>query len=122
MEKEFVTYEAALQLVELGFDERCFAGYVNDTKELWVGYVSTEGGEQFNRDYHTIAPTFQQAFRWFRNKMDLVCYIDTHPTQKYRYCIYSSNDTYWQWGDFNTYEDAEIECIKKLIEIVKKQG
>jgi hypothetical protein len=57
------------------------------------------------------APLYQQAFRWFRDK--------------YKIKFLISDDYYWITGFGQTktesFEESELECLKKLIEIVKKQ-
>lgn len=68
LEKDFVPYEEALALKELGFDERCFAVYFNPTQQLYFDKNINE----FNKDVRTLAPTFSQAFRWFRENVDAV--------------------------------------------------
>ena len=64
IEKDFVPYEEALALKELGFDEPCFAVYFNTTQQLYFDKYINE----FNKDVRTLAPTFSQAFRWFREQ------------------------------------------------------
>ena len=68
MEKEFIPYEQALKLKELGFDKECLKRYYE--KEL-VG-----NGGYFPNSIK--APLYQQAFRWFREKYRL----DGHVTFK----------------------------------------
>jgi len=120
IESLFVPYEQALELKELGFDEPCLA-YLKPnvlTYEITIG--------EFNEfEYHS-APTFSQAFRWFREKYDLFSYIDILERQNgeviYDYVIVnndleeSEDDRKW-----NTFKEAELECLKKLIEIVKNK-
>ena len=105
MEKEFIPYEQALALKELGFDEPCFSYYYN--RELSFG-ARTSYGEVVE------APTFSQAFRWFREKYgDYLLYsfgLIPHFTIIQNLIIEDSKITY---------EEAELECLKKLIEIVK---
>ena len=119
MEKEFLQYTEALALKELGFDEPCICGYSksNEKLEIYSRFLVTK--DSFTVD----APTFSQAFRWFREKYQL------HST------ITSISQESWQWHiqkpgqqlgklyneDFYTYEEAELECLKKLIEIVKEK-
>jgi len=59
------------------------------------------------------------VLRWFREKHNIKPCFDWHPTEEYRYCIYYSVNTYFQKCDFETYEEAELACLDKLIEIVK---
>ena len=74
MEKEFVTYEQALALKELGFDEPCLAFYDGtwDTK-IYFNYKRDSSGdyEPFTTSERLNwfgAPLKSQVFRWFRDK------------------------------------------------------
>jgi hypothetical protein len=135
MEKEFIPYEQALALKELGFDEPCFGWYnpqVNykevTTDRYWAFHLTGEW-ENFKP-----APLYQQAFRWFREKYNLRGFIGFRPNVKQFDChIYDMSLSGKEYvkqrtmEEFNkdpkvgTYEEAELECLKKLIEIVKKQ-
>jgi hypothetical protein len=116
MNKEFIPYEQALELEKLGFDEPCFGVYA--TKD---GYVRKSAYDEIGN-----APLYQQAFRWFREKYDLFSYIDILERQNgeviYDYVIVnndleeSEDDRKW-----NTFEEAELECLKQLIEITKNK-
>ena len=93
MEKEFVTYEQALKLKELGFDEKCLAFYngkfLDSTEYDFDSCVSKDIG------YCVAAPLKQQVFRWFRDV----------------------------WGhnlldEYDTWKQAESYCIDDLIQII----
>lgn len=61
MEEQFIPYEQALELENLGFDEPCFACYLDD-KYLNIQYCK----KQFH--FHgqvASAPLWQQAFDFF---------------------------------------------------------
>ena len=131
MEKEFVTYTQALDLKELGFDEPCFGTYLSSLQSDWKVYeLILEMGmnEEFedNRNVYLSegacsAPTFSQAFRFFREKYKLFCWIEKfHVDETYIFQIPPANFTKIQ-GHYKTYEEAELECLKKLIEIVKNK-
>jgi hypothetical protein len=124
MEKEFTPYELALELEQLGFDEPCFA-YLKPnvlTYEITIG--------EFNEfEYHS-APTYSQAFRWFREKYSLdVTFrkMDYGPESQftgYYFSIYKGNeliDIHGADKKGKLYEDSELECLKKLIEITKNK-
>jgi hypothetical protein len=70
------------------------------------------------------APTFSQAFRWFREKYNLICRVSvtsygcTLDEQEF-YCVITSKYGTASYEIFNTYEEAELDCLKKLIEIVE---
>ena len=72
MNKEFVTYEQAVALKELGFDEPCLGLYHND-KTLYP--TQCKSHEQFHGQVCS-APLYQQAFRWFREKCNLYSEIN----------------------------------------------
>jgi hypothetical protein len=119
MEKEFVNYEQSVALKELGFDEPCFRYvYIGDTGNNCHHYIEVEPskGENFNVKPLCISqPTFSQAFRWFREKYGLYSYIKFDNI--FREYSYTINDEF-RIG-ISTYEEAELACLIKLIEIVK---
>ena len=134
MNKEFIPYEQALALKELGFDkEICFGRWT--TYPDGEGFLDTtkhsiyQGRDDLNRQ--CLAPLYQQAFRWFREKYNLLGNV-------------YSNASGWLWeihdniggthrfgsewsgdceesGMFTSFEKAELECLKKLIETVKEK-
>lgn len=126
MEKEFIPYEQALALKELGFDEFCFARYGNDSKMLYKGY-----SKELHSNWHTPCPTFSQAFRWFKEKHNLhsyiVCNCSVNEILSYDWIIHKlmnsgkSRDENFITDYEQTFEEAELECLKKLIEIVKNK-
>jgi hypothetical protein len=135
MEKEFIPYEQALALKELGFDEPCFGYYVGKDKEVYMSNETLSAPFQFRLESKTtfVAPTYQQAFRWFREKYNLRGFIGFRPNVKQFDChIYDmslsgkeyvkqrTTEEYNKDPKVGTYEESELECLKKLIEIVKK--
>jgi hypothetical protein len=135
MEKEFVTYEIGLELKQLGFDESCFAYYEDGVFIHW--YDSKQENELL---LNCTAPTYSQAFRWFREKYKLHSSVDFDQLKEkddedielYHFTINEQWTVGKDWYDykygfknhtfcrnFNTYEKAELACLKKLIEIVK---
>jgi hypothetical protein len=121
MKKEFVPYHLALELKQLGFDESCLGYYLASTLFISndVVYNST--------DIPVIkAPLYRQAFRWFREKYNLRCQINyigglVDKTTWWDISVighYNMNPEEWEMK-YQPYEEAELECLKKLIEIVK---
>jgi hypothetical protein len=129
-ENYFLSLELSKQLAELGFDEDCFAIY--DKRQL-IFQPSTLGIESA-----IPAPTYQQAFKFFREKYAMLICIDykLYDITGYYYAIsyqasYDDDDkTIMMWQHFNnlqtineklmSYEEVETACVKRLIEIVKK--
>ena len=125
VDEEFVPFEEALALKELGFDEPCFAVYFNTTQQLYFDKYINE----FNKDVRTLAPTFSQAFRWFREKYNFLhliswVYKKTEGIQWFFVIkgINMTNNNILPDSEirFETYEEAELACLNKLIEIAKQ--
>ena len=112
MENEFVSYEQAVALKELGFDEECLATYVGEVLDLTL--------QTLNDDYFTVAPLKQQVFRWFREKYEIHGFIIHYSRVMFRWCI-DSGDDFAESIKLDTYEEAENACIDKLIELAKQQ-
>ena len=116
MNKEFVPYEESLDLKELGFDEPCFTWYWDD-----IGlYKGLEYGNHNKREHVVSAPTYSQAFRWFRDNHGF--YNQIHKGYGWEGIIRNSvnGDIEWNDGTYNSPEEAELACLRKLIELVKK--
>ena len=129
MEKEFVPYEQALALKELGFDEPCFGRYYYRESYPMLNSQSEETelvfefGQYLKQTEVTIlAPTFSQAFRWFDENTDLMGFV-----------VPSIKDNHFDWliridweeeieceEAYSSRIEAELACLRKLIEIVKK--
>ena len=119
MTQEFVPYEQALKLKQLGFDEPCLAVYFNATKALYFDKYINE----FNKDARTLAPLYQQAFRWFREKYNLPSNLELfHIGWDYVIYLDVTEELDFNEGPWNTYEEAELACLDKLIEIVESKS
>jgi hypothetical protein len=76
MEKQFVTYEIAKKLKELGFDEKCFAYYTYndiDKDRFHLQYPLVTNAQLFDplskAKYQDVsAPLWQQVISWFMEK------------------------------------------------------
>jgi uncharacterized protein YuzE len=137
MNKEFIPYDQALELKELGFDDECLLQYnlTYDEDDKTIGVELFNASDCIvtsSRNYPIKAPLYQQAFRWFREKHTYQCYIQ-FMNNSYAYWIgIKSIDFYYHSfnstprdmkidSSWETYEEAELECLKKLIEIVKNK-
>jgi len=127
MEKEFIPYEQALALKELGFNESCWCYFMGDVFNSSMFPKDYEYLSTLNQKYitYTLAPLYQQAFRWFRENYNIEVSIICHRyTSKkfYQGTIDNIDDNHsYGFGKSLTYEEAELECLKKLIEIVKNK-
>ena len=140
MKEQFVPYEIALKLKELGFYEECLAFYLwqswNDSERLEIGDDSEYKVETLS------APLWQQTFDWFRIKHLLHSSIDFSGIKEkddndVEYFYYQINEQ-WSLGKdfydysygfkhvkyeshFTTYKEARLACLEKLIEIIQNK-
>jgi len=139
MEKEFVTYELALRMKHIksvdkgfryGFNEKTFAYFVEGypNKKLVVSNKSKLYSYEYNGGGPELisAPLYQQAFRWFREKYGFNCMVDlcTTPidfTESITTYYYKVNGNRYDDLFHKTYEEAELACLEKLIDIVENQ-
>jgi hypothetical protein len=113
MKNEFIPVQQALELKELGFDEPCFGKIYADGGSEQLSYPY-KNSDQIGKVTSCSAPLYQQVFRWFREKYG----VYFHP-QKFDESRWFIQWGYWNSSVFETYEEAELECVKKLIEIAK---
>jgi len=113
MKKEFIPYEQALGLKELGFNEKCL-GYHN--LDPYLPNPTFNLVIPFEHEWCLPAPLYQQAFRFFREKYG------------FTYSIGNTNIAVVHYGpitqllqDNESYEAAELAAIKWFIEIVKNK-
>ena len=131
IEKDFVPYEESLELKALEFDKPCF-GFYERGKELVIQECEI-------RDFHfdslqCVAPTFSQAFRFFREKYDLDHYVDRNDDIMIKHvkskglknlpkyaCGYSDGSGH-PIKSCDSYEEAELACLRKLIKITQESN
>ena len=109
MEKEFVPYEQAIELKKLGFNVPSVAGYSYPNSDKLL----------------TQAILYQQAFRWFREKYNLIGLVEAgydNGKNVYTYVYWDGFKDYLYDEYFQTYEEAELACLNKLIEVVKSKN
>lgn len=133
--KEFVPYQPSFDMKKLGFDEPCFGYYLDEKLNIFHSTsendrINSKTIEIFSSEVIT-SPTFSQAFRWFREKSNIYANIDYDWNDEvFRVKIMKQNEDkscnviYLKEGeyikDYRFYEKAELECLKKLIEIAKE--
>ena len=118
MKNEFVKYEQALALRELGFDEPCLFHTLKGEINFY---------NPFSLEYNigVSAILCQQAFRWFREKHKQDSLVvpsgdSTGKTNGYYYeIVFDFSKENIESESFKTYEEAESACLDKLIEICK---
>jgi hypothetical protein len=121
MENEFIPYEQALALAKLNFNEKCF-GYYGLENELYIE-ISCNLDSNLTRRNFIATPTYQQAFRWFREKYSIFPNISYEGKFMNTFEILNEKGDDYNSGErfsyHDTYEEAELVCLNKLIEITK---
>lgn len=118
MDKEFIPADETTELMLLGFEDPTIAYRTQ-------GVITLLDKPRFMMASCIL---YQQAFRWFREK-DYDVELTSHKNKKgenwysfiivpfkTRRAIYSTNPDVYK-----TYEEAELACLRKLIEIVKNK-
>jgi len=137
MNKEFIPYEQALALKELGFESPYPIGGYQGGKVFYYekGELYYDGRPMYSSDAHSgqlLAPLYQQAFRFFREKYKLqqIIWSGKISTVFYGYDILNIDEQEFIINnsengggecDYAIYEEAEQACLDKLIEIIKNK-
>ena len=127
--KDFVQYEETLELKQLGFDEPCLGWFASD---------KTLVKEVTEKTDFTLAPTYSQAFRLFREKYDLDYSLLPESSSGHKLLTRTFNIVIYKYymnmnvqaevvrmdgkiARYNKREEAELACLQHLIKIVKEQ-
>jgi len=124
MKNEFVNYDQAVVLKELGFNKPCFGYYYTINGRDWkfaekIEYLRLDDEINIGPNFNILAPLKQQVFKFFRDnypELDFGFGKIHNETNNYHFHI----NLEWQFFE-GTYEEAEIACIDRLIEIVKQK-
>jgi hypothetical protein len=134
--KDFVPYSEALVLNILGFDEPCVY-YVDKNNNSYIYNFQTHPDEFIEWCGVNVipTPTFSQAFRWFREKHNLMFQIFYLRNGNNAAIIHRTTPEYMdlvdqvrpssgcldEVVDCYSYEEAELACLVKLISIIESK-
>lgn len=137
MEQEFVSYDQALRLKALGFDEPCVDILGDQYLYRNSNFCRANDGaitmfKSFDDELVT-APTYSQCFRWFREKYRLMSCITPCSDGEYIFTLYDLNkcnlevfvediELFESEDSYDICEEAELACLEKLIEIVESKS
>lgn len=141
MEKQFVTYEIASKLKELGFDEKCLADYFVFGDGIAVdGYYGKTEPELFIDDIHSVedreeelgmfayhllsVPLWQQVVDWLRENHDIDIEIHASFGSGGRWwanlCYNPTRSEVLNIARFENYYEAREQAILKAIELCQE--
>jgi len=116
MEKEFIPYEQTSSLIALGFNEPVIA-HRQDGLDICL----LKQPEVLLTDLSMIL--YQQAFRWFRENYDWTIKVNQVSKNNWSYTLSNFPNDKKYYGELcQTYEEAELACLTKLIEIVEQKN
>lgn len=119
MTEIFVSKKIAKKLKEIGFRELCFLYYY-----MGQHYLTNHKGffEPYNEEY-IYAPTYEQVFKWFRERLYLGYIKYYSDIEMYACLFYLKNKAYFPEiiGFYETYEESRDELILKLIELYQNK-
>ena len=138
MENLFVPSQQAQILKDLGFKELCLAfsyvksefGFIKDRINLVDSLEEDLVKNSDERVDYYARPTYEQAFKWFLKEFNLDSHVnvDVWSSKKCDYRITGGIVVAGANGElfdidsnyYDTYEEAELECLKRLIKILKE--
>ncbi len=119
MKDQFVPYEIALNLREKGFDKQCFA-YFDGEKEIQP--IDTDFKNFRSIGECISAPLWQQVIDWFREKHNLIMWVEARYCFKKKYFWFIHFDVLIKDDIFDlhieTYEEARQEVIEHALTLI----
>jgi hypothetical protein len=115
MKDQFVTYEIAKKLKELGFNEPCFTCYSKKNQsdkecKLFDDEISIHNWNEYSGQTYS-SPLWQQAIDWLKEKHS----IKIIESPKFGWNIYLLYDNeYIIEGEYQTKETAILKALKLI--------
>ena len=124
MKDQFVPYDIALKLKELGFNDECFGYYIECEKWIPASY-SMEGVEYpSNNDLildWVTSPLYQQVFQFLRDNFNFSGNIDCCDNLSTWNIKSSKLDKGIYSNKVQSYNDAQNECIQEIIKLIENE-
>lgn len=124
MKEQFVTFDIALKLKELGFNKPCMGlYYIKDKEFVKTNYSSSNN--IITNDIIVDAPLWQQAIEWIREKYNY--HISTYRLNNkwcgdvydiLRQCYVTTSA--FDGITFNKYEESRESAILKALELINR--
>lgn len=145
MEEQFVNYDIAVKLKELGFDEKCLGYYADNKFKFFSDLENCNTNTEFG--FYPTAPLLQQVLDWLREKQNI--HIVISPNLRFNtvigeelpedltYRVIFDNRFYLTYSDnkipqlcfdlsrgygFTSYSEAREQAILKALELVTNKN
>ena len=125
-EQLFAPYEQALALKELKFDEPCLKYYVKQNLNTDYSHSILKLKQENFINGECLAPTYAQAFDFIRTKYRIESWVQPYLSPEPR----RNEAKFWYGGRtpsegtsigiYDTHLEAELECLKHLIQFIKE--
>lgn len=112
MEEEFLLYKEALTLKELGFDIECFMDFDLDDKTSLLDPSITS---YTNEEDRVPAPLWQQAFKWFEKKYNIMFSVNRMGDSAFYVSFYLTTQKYSDV--INQLKNAGTSCFSEIVDI-----
>lgn len=132
MKELFVTYEIAIAFKRLGFDDPCFGHYLDGSINIFYSSSINERTNSNNpvskRNLDCVAPTWNQALKWLRDKYKIYVTISTNYLMvsddiiriDWEYYISSDkdDDIVSTWSSHETYDEALKDGLIRALKLI----
>jgi len=138
MNNEFVPFEIAKRLKDVGFDETCLAGYQPNHKNEMVLYFKSTNqsgisttpstyGKYCHQNNHVIkAPLYQQVFGWLNEVHNIYGWVerkeDIYNKKYYAYNYNSIRINIYSITTFDSFIDCQNELLNEMLNHLEKQN
>ena len=130
MEEYLIPYEEAYELKQLEFDLPTITYKWNldhnptAVKTLHYSPLNNINHNGLNGVTRVTIPLYEQVFKWFRDKYDTQIYIEPWYIQEvketfYKFNIIYNNESIFGSYYYDSYEEAQLACLQKLIKLLK---
>lgn len=140
MNNDLIPYPEALRLKKVGFNNvPCFGVWYNIPEDVDLKFFDLErhfSSQPYETQYYAnkayknavLAPTYRQAFQWLLTKLHLYGIILPTITASWTFktmyvvegLIEVPRYNYVVGNDYSTFQEAELACLKRLIEFVEQ--
>jgi len=119
MDSQFLPYDLALELKEMGFNKMCLTRFGTTSKKLYLATIkpiSNEHDDVITGDM-IAAPTYQQAIQFLAPMLKNV-------VGAYRIIIVQATGAYWlqkrvDGENIGISNETNEDCVRQLIKVIK---